>query len=129
MQIPGYVFLALWHCYKSRLHIHTYMHACMHTLTVRKISSTKHDIMYHCYTSKSDDPKGKLWNQASLDPDNCGKLGPLRKSGSWTKWFEKIEAQFIFSLRNSSTWWVENLKLHLQSTFAVNILDVYIVFY
>lgn len=43
--------------------------------------------MKHCYTSKGEDPKGKkacgLWE--SIGPDNCGELGSLRKSNSWSQ--------------------------------------------
>ena len=93
---------------------HTYMHT--HTYSPN-IPSMKYQIMKHCYTNKSDDPRGKLCAiRACLCPDNCGEHGLLREFSSWS--------QGPSDLRRLRCLWLEKTVthtcIHTQGTIAIN---------
>lgn len=87
------------------------------------IPNTDYEIIKLCYTSKNENPKGKIcgiW-------DNWEADDPLRKSGSWSQG----KGAFRRLRYGLDSYWelvlsdgLESLKLHLQSTLAVNTLGV-----
>ena len=100
---------------------HTYMHT--HTYSPN-IPSMKYQIMKHCYTNKSDDPRGKLCAiRACLCPDNCGEHGLLREFSSWSQGpsdLRRLRCSLDFDWESVPSDGLENLKLHLQSTLAAS---------